>query len=442
MSSEPPVDVDSLHHSLIDQLKARKELRSHFVESAFRAVPRHLFLPGHSLAKVYSDQAIPTKIQDDRAISSSSQPAIMAIMLEQLELQPGHKVLEIGAGTGYNAAIMAHIVGEAGQVTTIDLDDDIVQAARSHLTTAGFEQVRVVCGDGVAGYAANAPYDRIILTVGGWDISPHWLDQLAPGGRLLLPLSLNGPQLSVAFERRRDHLISLSVAPCGFMRLRGPLAEVEATLQLGSEPGLSLEFNTLPPAVAAETFYRWLSGRGRYWTTGTTATLRQVFSGLRLWLALHEPYPCLLIAQDSAVDLGFVPYVFGADGEKRIRMTQALAGESGIAILTYPPDSSAPLALVTESGESPPPFELYVRGYGPDKAVSRRLYEGIQSWDRQGQPGATGLRLRAYPRGSCPAPSPQAYSLTRRWHEFLVDWPPPASQTMDQREDILSSSEA
>src|SRR5581483_5459570 len=114
----------------------------------------------------------------------------MAIMLEQLQLKPGLRVLEIGAGTGYNAALMAHIVGETGQVITIDIDEDIVYNARLHLVTAGFERVQVICADGGAGYAHAAPYDRIILTVGASDITPAWRDQMKPNGRLLLPLTL------------------------------------------------------------------------------------------------------------------------------------------------------------------------------------------------------------------------------------------------------------
>src|SRR5690606_14213709 len=138
--------------------------------------------------------------------SSSSQPAMIAIMLEQLDLQPGHHVLEIGAGTGYNAALIAHLVGEQGRVTTIDIDKGLVDAARAHLAKAGFDRVEVIAGDGMRGYAPNAPYDRIILTAAGWDIPPEWLAQLKPDGRLLLPLSFYGPQLSIAFERRDGYL--------------------------------------------------------------------------------------------------------------------------------------------------------------------------------------------------------------------------------------------
>jgi protein-L-isoaspartate(D-aspartate) O-methyltransferase len=144
----------------------------------------------------------------------------MGIMLEQLGLEPGHKVLEIGAGTGYNAALMAHIVGETGQVVTVDIDEDLVEAAREHLRAAGCEQVQVVCADGGYGYPDLAPFDRIILTVGAPDITPAWWEQLKPAGRIVLPLMLKGSMKSVAFERVEDHLRSLSVQDCGFIQLR------------------------------------------------------------------------------------------------------------------------------------------------------------------------------------------------------------------------------
>src|SRR5258708_24206156 len=98
----------------------------------------------------------------------------MAIMVEQLALQPGDRILEIGAGTGYNAALMAHLVGPKGQVVTVDIDQDTAAAAQAHLATAGADDIRVLCGDGALGYPEAAPYDRIILTAGTWDIAPAW----------------------------------------------------------------------------------------------------------------------------------------------------------------------------------------------------------------------------------------------------------------------------
>src|SRR5881409_720853 len=174
------VGAFALHRALIDELVRRNAIKDSRVEAAFRAVPRHLFLPDVPLAEAYRNEAIPTKIVDGEAVSSSSQPEIMAIMLEQLQLEPGHRVLEIGAGTGYNAALMAHIVGKSGQVVTVDIDEDIVESARQHLAAAGFERVQVVRADGASGYSEAAPYDRIILTVSAGDITPAWREQLKP----------------------------------------------------------------------------------------------------------------------------------------------------------------------------------------------------------------------------------------------------------------------
>src|SRR5215472_13694107 len=153
---------------LVDMLKQSACLSAEAVEAAFRAVPRHLFLPGIPLDKVYADEAIPTKFQDGLPISSSSQPAVMATMLEQLEVHAGHHILEIGAGTGYNAALLATLAGEGGQVVTIDIDADLVSEAQEHLRLAGFPHIRVIYGDGAFGYRDAAPYDRIILTAGSW----------------------------------------------------------------------------------------------------------------------------------------------------------------------------------------------------------------------------------------------------------------------------------
>src|SRR5947209_18572415 len=161
-------DAPALHHARVDALVRRGAITDSRVEVAFLDVPRILFLPRVPLEEVYRDQAIPTKTINCEAVSSSSQPEIMATMLEQLGLEPGLRVLEIGAGTGYNAALVAHVVGETGTLITMDIDDDIVDGARAHLDAAGLSRVRVVLGDGGLGYPADAPYDRIILTVGAW----------------------------------------------------------------------------------------------------------------------------------------------------------------------------------------------------------------------------------------------------------------------------------
>lgn len=216
-----PPDPTTLNAALVDKLVRGGLIRSPRVEAAFRAVERHHFLPGVALEEVYRDRAIPTRRLGGRVVSSSSQPAIMAIMLEQLAVEPGMRVLEVGAGTGYNAALMASLVGPEGRVTTVDVDPEVVAAARQHLAAAGVDAVRVVLGDGRLGHPEGAPYDRVILTVSAAEVEPAWRAQLAPGGRLVMPLLLlDDLQKVVAFEERDGALESVSVASGGFMSLR------------------------------------------------------------------------------------------------------------------------------------------------------------------------------------------------------------------------------
>ncbi|HVC32818.1 MAG TPA: methyltransferase domain-containing protein [Chloroflexota bacterium] len=251
--------VLSRHQALVDKRVSDGQIRSSLVEKAFRAVPRHLFLPGVDLDAVYRDPAVTTKRQDGLGISASSQPTIMAILLEQLGLEPGQRVLEIGAGTGYNVALLAEIVGETGQVITVDLDDVLVEAARAHLASVGLHHVRVIYADGGLSYADGGPYDRIILTVGAWDIAPASREQLQPGGRIVLPLAVRSVQLSVAFAEADGHLESVSVRGCGFMLLRGAFAAPTVEIPLGPSPGLSLAVDD-PGAVDGAAVYQLLAG--------------------------------------------------------------------------------------------------------------------------------------------------------------------------------------
>ena len=191
-----------MRERLANRVVASHRIGSERVVAALHAVPRHLFLPEQRPEAAYRDDAIVTKRDEaGQPISSSSQPAIMAIMLDQLDLAPGHRVLEIGAGTGYNAALISHIVGPSGQVTSVDIDPELVATAREHLARAGFGEVTVVCADGAGGDPEHAPYDRIIATVGVSDLAPAWLAQAVPQARIVVPLDVRGIQVSVAFER-------------------------------------------------------------------------------------------------------------------------------------------------------------------------------------------------------------------------------------------------
>ncbi len=415
-------EIARLQKALVEKLISVGCIRSPSVESAFRAVPRHLFAPGVALERVYSDNSIPTKHIDGQLVSSSSQPAIMAIMLEQLQLQPGHRVLEIGTGTGYNAGLMKYLVGDSGLVVTIDIDEDLVESAREHLKSAGLSNVKVVCGDGGLGYADYAPYDRIILTVGAWDIVTVWWEQLKPSGRLLLPLEIKGGiQKSVAFDKRDDYLESVSVKDCGFMTLRGVFAKPQdssSLFSLGPEPGLSISVND-GVKVNRDVVYWLLSCPSEDQPSGVYANPGEVvFGGLGLWLSLREPSLCGLSAEGQSADRGIVPCFFVYRGGAEGCGTIGLLRDEGLCVFVRPPglDSSSEQPDVSQT------FELFVRSYGSEIEIAKRLIEQTRAWDAAGRPSSNGLRIRAYPEEIDYVPSTDEFVLRKRWTQLVLDW--------------------
>ncbi len=216
---------ERLRRGLVADMRGKGVLSSAGVEAAFLAVARERFLPealaDEGLKAVYRDDAIVTKrTGQGLPLSSSSQPSLMAKMLELLDVAPANRVLEIGAGTGYNAALLAHLTGPSGRVTSVDIDPDLARRARRSLRDAGTRPT-IVAGDGREGHPPNAPYDRIIATAGADQIPRAWLQQLNEGGRLVLPLRLDPErgaiQLIPVLERRGNQLRSVGLTWGGFM---------------------------------------------------------------------------------------------------------------------------------------------------------------------------------------------------------------------------------
>ena len=414
---------------MIDDLKKKSLIETPRVEAAFRDVLRHLFLPGTPLEEAYSDRAISAK-QDASGqwISSSSQPAIMAIMLEQLGLEPGHKVLEIGTGPGYNAALMAHIVGETGQVVTVEIDEDLAEAAREHLSAAGFEQVQVICADGGYGVPGEAPFDRIILTVGAPDITPAWWEQLKPQGRLVLPLLLRGSMKSIAFKKMEDHLASQSVTDCGFIALRGDYASrLPKRIQIGPDPDLYVDPMDDSP-IDSEAVYALLTGEHKDWFAGVDVIVWDVVSGnLWTWLALHQPGMCKLVAEGELVERNIVPPILGIDANRKSSGTAVLLDQTGLAALMRPPDQPLPIVpvekLFTDDSPAARPFPLYIRQFGPDDSVAKRLLAQIQAWQAAGSPSSNTMRIRAYPRNVVFEPSKREILLDKQYTRLAIEWP-------------------
>jgi protein-L-isoaspartate(D-aspartate) O-methyltransferase len=242
----PPADGDPMRERLAGYaaaLHAKSAIRSQAVEQAFASVrrdrcvtsfhtpdgtvnvPQDTVPSAEVLDRIYSDQALVTHFDERGApASSSSQPALVAEMLEALELAPGMRVLEVGAGTGYNAALLAAIT--AAPVVTMDTNQQVVAEAREALGRLGLHrQVTVVRGDGYDGWPAGAPYDRIIVTCGCLGLSPRWLAQLAPSGLVLVPVAHGGVYPIVAAWHEGPTVRGRMALWADFMEAAGPLGQ-------------------------------------------------------------------------------------------------------------------------------------------------------------------------------------------------------------------------
>lgn len=178
----PTATSEDLRNHLVDAILQTHPLTP-AVEQAMRTVPRETFLPGIDLDKAYADQAVIVKDNPNGplALSCASVPSVVGMMLTQLDVQPGDNTLEIGAGTGYNAALLSELTGRDGNVTSIDIDSDVALHARTMLDRAGYQCVHVMERDGLIGAPENAPYDRMLAAVGLWDVPAAWWEQLREG---------------------------------------------------------------------------------------------------------------------------------------------------------------------------------------------------------------------------------------------------------------------
>lgn len=211
------------HEDLVRFLVGRGAARTDAVRAAIAAVDRADFLDPEARRHAYRDAPVLLKVDAEtgEALSTMSQPSIVALMLEELAvaLRPGGRVLEVGTASGYNAALLSHLVGDGGLVVTIELDDELAASAAGRLR--GLGNVRVVAGDGRAGHAADAPYDGVIVTAGAEAVAPAWVEQLAVGGRLVVPITgANRIGSCVTYERTADGLVERSSMACGFVPLR------------------------------------------------------------------------------------------------------------------------------------------------------------------------------------------------------------------------------
>ncbi len=215
----PPEDEDFFRRQrarMVDtQLTAPgRDLTHTRVLEAMRTVPRHLFVPAHLRAYAYEDRPLP--IGHDQTIS---QPYIVALMTATLDPKPGEKVLEIGTGSGYQAAVLAALGAE---VFSIEIIEPLGREAARVLRANGHENIHLRIGDGYAGWPEAAPFDAIMVTCSPENVPQPLIDQLRPGGRMVIPVGDRRSQELILLEKQSDGTLRRqSVLPVRFVPMTG-----------------------------------------------------------------------------------------------------------------------------------------------------------------------------------------------------------------------------
>lgn len=387
---------------MIGELREVGAVRTDRVAEVFRAVPRHLFTPEAALKDAYDPRDAVHVKRDDQGqpISTVSSPQLQGSMLEQADIRPGMNALEIGSG-GVNAAMMSWLAGPDGHVTTVDIDSDVTERARRLLDAAGHEQVDVVLADAENGIPEHAPYDRIIVTVGAWDIRPAWIDQLAPGGRLVVPLRMRGLTRSLELEREGDHLASRSAIICGFVAMQGAGANVAQIVPLRGTKA-EMRFDDGWPGEQVPDLEGVLdTERAEAWT-GVTIGGMESFDTLQLWLATAFPGFGKLRADADQCS------VLVDDGNMWFD-SAAIAGDS-VAYLS---------ARRVEPGVS----EFGAQAFGPHAVdLAEAMAEQVRIWDREQRHGP-GPTFAVWPLNTLSERLPAGLIINKKHHRITISWP-------------------
>ena len=213
--AKPPAtgDLTAQRHTMVDQQIAARGVSDPATLEAMRTVPRHEFLPLRLRNEAYMDYPLP--IGHGQTIS---QPYIVAFMTEAIRPQPGEKILEIGAGSGYQAAILAQM---GADVYTVEIVEPLAEMARQTLERLGYKNAQVRHGDGYRGWPEHAPFDAIIVTCAPDKIPPDLVAQLKDGGRMIIPVGGGMNQELVLLRKQGDQIEKQSVLPVRFVPMTG-----------------------------------------------------------------------------------------------------------------------------------------------------------------------------------------------------------------------------
>ncbi|GLZ16047.1 hypothetical protein Acsp04_62820 [Actinomadura sp. NBRC 104425] len=402
--------AEELRNALVDTIIADHEAKGLAmradVERALRTVPREVFTPGVPVEDAYANKAVITIRCGPETLSSVSAPYLIAEMLGQaadaLGGLEGRDVLEIGSG-GYNAALIAELVGPTGRVTTVDILPEVTDRAATCLAAAGYNGVTVVCADAEHVIEPGRRYDLIIVTAGAWDIPPAWREQLTDDGVIVVPLRTFGMTRSWALRRSGDRLVSQSHRLCGFVSMQGDGAHEMRYVDIADGVHLRLDQGQqVDPAVVAGLLTQ---PRREAWA-GVSLPPRTVLADLDLWLPARLTREVaefvVLSAQEEAVQSGIVApaWRFG---------TPAALDEGTFSYRS---------ALRWTGGM----FDLGAYAHGPEAAAAAgRLVEHMLAWVDAGSPAPV---LHVLPARTPDGDLPEGAVLDKRHSRLVLAFTP------------------
>ena len=338
------------------------------IETAFLETPRHLFVRRYKLSEqqewhevnennleehlplLYQNRSLILWQEDnDQRVSTISQPSLVLYMLNLLKLEPGHKVLELGAGSGWNAALMGHIVGTSGHVYSMEIITEIAKSAAENISILGINNVTILEKDAADGYEAESPFDRIVFTAGTFDLPRNLYHQIKQDGLLLVVIKIEGGADNLfLLEKKEECFDSLDSLPCKFVSVTGKYS-------LDSLNPIYLEdlpnWNELQNKAISKTPFWWGYKRDSVWHT----------MPIRFFLSISEPlFQAFQSPERNSNEKSF----FGIWD----RENQSLAIAKDNQIITY-----------------------------GNPHARERLFSKIHSWVNLGMPGATCFKLQICP---------------------------------------------
>lgn len=361
------------------------------IKEAYFRTPRHQFvkkfrMPGamgwyevtpetlsSHLQALYANHSLILWGRGDQTLSTISHPTAVLLMLKLLELEPGQKVLEIGAGSGWNAALLGRLVGDEGQVVSLELIPELARSAQQTIAEHGPNNVRIIAGDGGDGFASSGPYDRVVFTAGSPDLSRSFYEQVKPGGLLLVVFKIPGGGDNLCLLRRCGNGFKSELSmPSGFVMMQGNRG-VDSVQNLQIDESDWRRLGDEP--VARRPF--WWGGKGK----GAFALRTQ---GIRSFLSIVESEAfCSHEILDPSGDLapGFGLW---------------LKKEGSLAVA----------------------YDDALTSYG-NRAAEERLLDWVKTWVDFGMPSSSSFDLSVFPIDFAPELGENQWLVRRRESQFL-----------------------